>query len=188
MSALPHYVTMGRGTYYANIIAHRWGSETITIGNYTSIAQEVRLLAGGGHKRDVVSTFPFDVLMGGHATASDQDRCYEHGKGISVGSDVHLGFGSTVIGHVSIGHGAVIASNATVFTDVPPYGICVGNPGRVTKFRFDEATVAALLRIAWWDWPEWRIKSRMDDFYLPIAEFVARFDVDCPIGRMPVCA
>ena len=47
--ALPNYVTLGRGTYFADLACHRWGEETITVGNYTSIAQHVKLLAGGGH-------------------------------------------------------------------------------------------------------------------------------------------
>jgi acetyltransferase-like isoleucine patch superfamily enzyme len=180
---LPSFVSVGRGTYWADLICHRWGNETISIGSYTSIAQQVKLLAGGGHRRDTVSTFPFDVLMRGAKTASEQDRCYEHGNGIEIGSDVHLGFGCTVIGSVKIGHGAVIAAGAVVFNDVPPYGICAGNPGRVNKFRHGEATVEALLRIAWWDWSEQEICERVDDFYLPIRKFVAKYD---PWERVPI--
>ena len=39
-----------------------------------------------------------------------------------------------------------------VTKDVPPYAIVGGNPARVIRMRFDEATVAALLEIRWWDW------------------------------------
>jgi acyl-[acyl carrier protein]--UDP-N-acetylglucosamine O-acyltransferase len=81
-----------------------------------------------------------------------------------------------VIGHVKIGHGAVIAANATVFTDIPPYAIAVGNPARVTKYRFDEATIEALLRIAWWDWSEEKIRSHVDHFYLPVKTFAMACD------------
>lgn len=179
MSNLPHFVTVGRGTYWADLACHRWGNETISIGNYCSIALQTKLLAGGGHRRDCVSTFPFDVLMLGAKTADMQDRSYEHGSGIEIGSDVHLGFGCTVIGHIKIGHGAVIAANATVFTGIPPYAIAVGNPARVLKYRFDEATVAALLRIAWWEWPEARIRHSIDDFYGNVSDFVAQNDPDC---------
>ncbi len=176
MSNLPRFVTVGRGTYWADLACHRWGSEAISIGNYCSIALQTKLLAGGGHRRDCVSTFPFDVLMRGAKTADPQDRSYEHGSGIEIGSDVHLGFGCTVIGHVKIGHGAVIAAGAVVFNDVPPYGICAGNPGRTNKFRHSESIVEALLRVNWWDWSEDLIRMRVDDFYLPIRKFVAKYD------------
>jgi virginiamycin A acetyltransferase len=170
--AMPDYFKAGRGTYWANLAVHRWGNETIEIGSYTSIAQGVSLLAGGLHNHRNVSTFPFDVLMRGAKTASPQDRCYEHGKGIRVGSDCHLGVNCSLVGNLEIGHGAVIAANATVFTDVPPYAIAVGNPARVTKYRFDEATIAMLLRIAWWDWPESGIRAYVDKFYLSVDEFI----------------
>jgi len=185
--AMPDYFRAGRGTYWANLAVHRWGNETVTIGNYTSIAQEVKLLAGGGHRRDTVSTFPFDVLMRGAKTADPQDRCYEHGAGIEIGSDCHLGFGVTVIGSVKIGHGAVIAAGAVVFTDIPPYAIAVGNPARVTKYRFSDEQIKDLLAIAWWDWPELVItdKDFVNEFYLPIDKFIWRFEpcADSPNKR-----
>jgi virginiamycin A acetyltransferase len=57
-----------------------------------------------------------------------------------------------------IGHGAIIGAGAVVRGSVPPYGIVTGNPGAVVKKRFDEATIAELLEIAWWDWPKDKIE------------------------------
>ena len=188
MSNLPSFVTVGRGTYWADLACHRWGNETISIGSYVSIAQQVKLLAGGGHRRDVVSTYPFDVLMRGAKTADPQDRCYEHGGGLVIGSDVHLGFGCTVIGHVKIGHGAVIAANAVVFTDIPPYAIAVGNPARVQKYRFADDEIKELLGIAWWNWSEDLIKARVDDFYLPIRGFCRKYGSLSGFAICPECA
>jgi virginiamycin A acetyltransferase len=45
-----------------------------------------------------------------------------------------------------------VASRSVVTKDVPPYHIVGGNPARVLRARFDEATVQALLDIRWWDW------------------------------------
>lgn len=45
---------------------------------------------------------------------------------------------------------------------MPPYAVVVGNPGRVVKLRFDEATIERLLEIAWWDWPIERISRHLD--------------------------
>ena len=175
MSDLPNYVQIGKGTYFANIAFHRWGQERISIGSYCSISQNVSIIAGGNHRTDAVSTYPFDVRMGGKQTAGAGDRCYDHGAGIEIGSDVWIGYGASIIGNVKIGHGAVIAANATVFTDVPPYAVVGGNPAKLLRMRFEPEVIEALLRIAWWDWPESMIRANVESFYLPLEQFIERF-------------
>lgn len=172
---IPDYASIGAGTYFADITFHRWGAEKIVIGKYCSISQGVKLLAGGNHRTDTITTYPFDALSG-KVTGSAEDRCYERGSGVHVGNDVWIGFGATIIGNVHVGDGAVIAANATVFSDIPPYMIAVGNPARALKPRFSEEITEALLRIAWWDWPEEMIRENIDAFYLPIDEFVYKFE------------
>jgi virginiamycin A acetyltransferase len=56
-----------------------------------------------------------------------------------------------------IGSGAIVGAGAVVSGTVPDYAIVAGNPARVVRMRFDAETVAALLRLSWWDWPIERI-------------------------------
>ena len=84
------------------------------------------------------------------------------------------------MGGVRIGHGAVIASRAVVFTDVAPFAVAVGNPARVMRFRFNEMIVERLLRIAWWDWPDEVVRERLERFFHPVVEFVEHFDPPGP--------
>lgn len=174
----PPYVTVGAHTYHGPDLAlFRWGAERITIGKFCSISQGVKILAGGNHRTtDAVSTFPFDTLLTKTANHPTNDRSYDPKNGdIEIGNDVWIGYGASILGSCKIGHGAVIAANAAVFTDIPPYAIAVGNPARVTKYRFDEGAIEDLLKIAWWRWPESMIRANVDAFYLPIYEFIARF-------------
>lgn len=53
--------------------------------------------------------------------------------------------------------GAVVGAAAVVAADLRPYAIVVGNPAREVRRRFGEEAIAALERIAWWDWPDERI-------------------------------
>jgi serine O-acetyltransferase len=46
---------------------------------------------------------------------------------------VDVGDGAAVLGNVRVGHDSVIAANAVVLDDVPPYSLVAGAPARVVK-------------------------------------------------------
>ncbi len=71
---------------------------------------------------------------------------------VSIGHDVWIGSGALVMGGVSIGTGAIVAAGAVVTHDVPPYAIVAGVPAKVLRYRFDPATVDALLASRWWEY------------------------------------
>ena len=129
-----------------------WGGEgrRIRVGKYCSIADGTRVLLGGNHRTDWVTTFPFSVFeppaqhIQGHP-ASNGD--------VELGNDVWLGQSCTIMSGVTIGHGACIAACAVVTKSVPPYAIVGGNPARLIRYRFSERQIEALLEISWWDWP-----------------------------------
>lgn len=52
---------------------------------------------------------------------------------VIIGKNVWVGDKATILPNVRIGDGAVIAANAVVTKDVPPYSIVAGNPAKVIK-------------------------------------------------------
>lgn len=68
-----------------------------------------------------------------------RDEDYDwHGKYLStkIGSDVWIGYGSTILQGVTIGDGAIIGACSLVVHDIEPYSIYVGNPARKIRNRF----------------------------------------------------
>ena len=63
-----------------------------------------------------------------------------------------IGSGAQVLGPITLGPRSRVGANAVVTRDVPDYAIVAGNPAQVVRLRFDAATVARLLAVAWWHW------------------------------------
>lgn len=131
----------------------------LTIGRYCSIADKVEILLGGNHRTDWATTYPFTALPGLWPSAPKTDDYHTSRGDVSIGHDVWLGSGVTILSGVTVGHGAVVAAQAVVTKDVPPYAIVGGNPAKVIRYRFDEATVAALLEVCWWDLPQEKVAT-----------------------------
>jgi acetyltransferase-like isoleucine patch superfamily enzyme len=144
---------------YGKPIIYDWGKETkLTIGKFCSLADGVKILLGGEHRMDWVSTYPFVLLFEGAREA----RGHPSTKGdIVIGNDVWIGSHAIILSGVTIGDGAVIGAGSVVCKDVAPYSIVAGNPARQIRSRFDEVTNQSLLKMAWWNWPIAKIEEAL---------------------------
>jgi carbonic anhydrase/acetyltransferase-like protein (isoleucine patch superfamily) len=173
----PPRITLGRGSYCAEppeVVAYAERSH-IWVGRYSSIAKGVRFIIDAEHDTRWVTT----SLGPGYTSRTKGD--------VLVGSDVWVGAFATVLSGVTIGDGAVVGAAAVVARDVPPYAVVVGNPARVVRYRFPPETVARLLAIRWWDWPEERVAAAAGLIWSDrVDEFVARHGPGCPDAGTPV--
>jgi acetyltransferase-like isoleucine patch superfamily enzyme len=148
--------TVGRWSYGFPLVKS-WGEDaSLTIGAFSSIADEVTIILGGEHETKWVSTFPFSSPD--HRDVFDPEGkipVLAHTKGnVVIGNDVWIGTGATILSGVTIGDGAVIAAHAVVTKSVDPYCIAGGVPARPMRRRFTPEQVASLLRIRWWDFSD----------------------------------
>ena len=91
------------------------------------------------------------IRIGNNVLIGSDVQIIDHGHGIArnalirdqqaligeviIGDDVWIGVGAKILMNVHIGTGAVIGANAVVISDIPDYGIAVGVPARVIKYR-----------------------------------------------------
>ena len=162
-------VTLGEGSYLVQGMLEFGGPQChVFIGKYSSIGHRIKFIAGLNHDSSRVITYPFhevfDGMHGGSVNNYPESNHYQ----IVIGNDVWIG--------------AVIGAGAVVAKDVPPYAVVVGNPARVIKYRFDEATIEWLQKLRWWNWTPEKIKS-----YWPEMENMEAFkEKYCKIPTMKI--
>ena len=163
-------IVVGDYTYYddpdgpehfqdRNVLYHyEFTGDRLVIGKFCALAAGVRVsMNGANHALGGFSTYPFIIFPDWRARMPE---CPSRGDTV-VGSDVWIGWEAAIMRGVAIGHGAVVAARAVVTRDVAPYSVVAGNAAVEVRRRYDDATVAALQEIAWWDWPADRIQRNL---------------------------
>ena len=145
--------SVGRFTYgHEKIVVNQWNEGApLDIGAFCSIADNVQIFLGGNHRTDWITTFPFGHIFQTDLGGENIQGHPATNGGVSIGNDVWIGRGATIMSGISIGNGAVIAANATVVKNVLPYSIVGGNPARHLKFRFSDEIISLLLELKWWE-------------------------------------
>ncbi|MDD5729657.1 MAG: acyltransferase [Candidatus Omnitrophica bacterium] len=126
------------------------GPEGITLGNEVVIAENCVL---GGQGGLTIGNF---VMIGNNSTIITANHGFSlpdipmlrqplAAAPVTINDDVWLGANVVVLPGVTIGQGAIVGAGAIVTKDIEPYSIVAGNPAKLLRKRFDEATIKKLL-------------------------------------------
>lgn len=140
-----------------------FNGDKLVIGKFCMIASDVRfIMNGANHLTDALTAYPFAIFGHGWENAMN-GKSYPNKGDINIGNDVWIGYNATIMAGVTIGDGAIIATNSTVIKDVEPYSVVGGNPAKEIKKRFSEDTIARLLELKWWEWDIERITENVQN-------------------------
>lgn len=154
-----HHVKIGMYTHGGCFVAGNYDRYT-TIGRYCSIAMTSRAM-NRNHPLEFKSMHAYFF----NPSLSVCEKDIVEYIPLEIGNDVWIGHNAIIMPSVKhIGDGAVVGAGAVVNKDVPPYGVVVGNPGRVVRYRFPEDKIRELLVEKWWDKDIDILKMSIDEF------------------------
>jgi virginiamycin A acetyltransferase len=180
------HTSIGFKTYHNGAFVWRWNSKaTLKIGSYCSIANDVNfVLDAGFHTDSAVTSFPHlnhmadkSMLIGNKTIPEFRNQIKSEKHSITIGNDVWIGIGATILPGVIVGNGVTILASAVVSEDVPDYAVVGGVPAKLVKLKHNEATIFKMNRIAWWNWDPGKVEKNVSDFYLPVSEFIKKWDI-----------
>ena len=149
-----------------------------TVGKFCSIAAHTRINPGN-HPLERVALSHFTYRSSSYGLGQDDPEFFDWRRSFRcvMGNDVWIGHGAVVLPGVKLGHGAAVGAGAVVSRDVPPFAIVVGTPAKILRYRFAPEIIAALERIAWWDWTHDQLRLGLQDFRKMSAEaFCRKYD------------
>lgn len=157
-------VRVGAGSYgHLHINCYLDKPGLLTIGNYVSLAHEVKFLICGNHQTETLFNYPIRSRLYGSQHPDDA-----LGGPIVVEDEVWIGYGALLLSGVTVGHGAVVAAGAVVTKNVPPYAIVGGNPARVIKYRLPEDVRPMVQHIRLTDFDRERLIHHTETLYTPL--------------------
>ena len=116
----PQNISIGEGTYIngGHIIASR--NAHIQIGKNCLISYNVHI------RTDMHNYSKCNVLINEQGNSE---------KSIVIGDDVWIGFGVQIMPGITIADGCVLGAGAIITKSTVPYGVYVGIPAKLIKYR-----------------------------------------------------
>lgn len=151
----------GSGLGVGSIAKYDSDAQKLVIGKYVAGGLRLKFLLNGQHEMRSISTSMFSVF----GTGLINPAAPQYGDTV-ISHDVWIGDEALFLGGSHVESGCVIGARTVVPANFrsEPYGIYVGSPARLVRFRFPEKTREKLLELAWWDMPLDWVKTHNDAF------------------------
>ncbi len=159
---LNFYIGRCSGFGVRSTVKYDAGYQSLRVGRFVAGGLRLRFLLNGQHESRTISTYMFSIMGDGFRNLPPP----QYADSI-IKNDIWIGDDAMMLGGGVIENGCIIGARSVL----PPnfrseaYGIYVGSPARLVRFRFSEKVREALLAIAWWDKPlSWL--SQQNHFFL----------------------
>ena len=172
-------IQIGNSTYVSGTCDVN-GSENLNIGSFTSIANGVEFFTSNiNHPLSYVTTFNLhsnsrlveDKINVDLPNFNNEILNLQKKKSISIGNDVWIGRDAMIMPGVVIPDGCVVGAKSVVTKNLEPFGIYVGTPAKLVRFRFNQNKIKELMEVNWWNWSFEKIKENKSFFDTDLSNY-----------------
>ena len=132
------------------------GAGKVSFGKYCAIGENLRIISSNHNYNFVNLQYALQSKIGARISPISAD--------VNIGNNVWIGDSVIILAGIKIGNGAVLAAGSIITKDIPAYGIAVGCPAKIIKYRFEESRILEIEKSKWWDWPIEKMKDNIDFF------------------------
>lgn len=157
------YIGRCSGFGVGSLVKYDAGAQSLCVGRYVAGGLRLRFLLNGQHETRTISTYMFCGQGMGLRNAPPP----QYADSI-IKNDVWIGDEAMMLGGGIIENGCIIGARSVLPPNFrsEPYGVYVGAPARLVRYRFSEQVRAALLDLAWWEMPLSWVRENNDFFLL----------------------
>lgn len=134
-----------------SLVKYDSDAQALHVGRFVSGGLRLKFILNGQHETRAMST---SILSFIHP-ALKSPTLPQYGHSV-IKNDIWIGDEVMMLGGGTIENGCIIGARSLLppnFTS-EPYGIYVGSPARLVRFRFTDKVIESLLELAWWDAPD----------------------------------
>lgn len=155
------YIGKCSGSGVGSIVKYDAGLQSLRVGRYVAGGLRLKFLLNGQHEMRTISTAMFSIF--GMELKNATPPQYTDSI---IKNDVWLGDEVMMLGGGIIENGCVIGARSLLPPNFcsEPYGIYVGTPAKLIRFRFSEKVREALVNLAWWEMPLSWVKDNNHHF------------------------
>lgn len=160
------YIGRCSGIGVGSVAKYDTNQQSLKIGRYVAGGLRLKFILNGQHDMECISISMLSFFADGLRNTPVPQY-----QDTVIKNDVWIGDEAMFLGGGVVENGCVIGARSLVPPNFKsePYGVYVGSPARLVKFRFSEKIRELLMQLAWWDMPLSWLRGVNDKFLLNLA-------------------
>lgn len=169
------YIGRCSGVGVGSVVKYDTATQSLKIGRYVAGGLRLKFILNGQHDMESISIAMLSFLADGLKNTPVPQY-----QDTVIKNDVWIGDEAMFLGGSVVDNGCVIGARSLLPPNFKsePYGVYVGSPARLVRFRFSEKIRELLLQLEWWNMPLNWLRVENDKFLLNLARMAEGAAID----------